>query len=123
MEKIKGKIPEPEKGIIRMHFSGGRKLSIDFVNAYASLQTCFNYNKDIFFKELKPVQTYEEYFRNSSPRSYSFNMELSDKETIIALDKLIVAFNLDLERIKRERDITTAKSFFENIANLMSLKR
>ena len=111
-----------ERESVEMHFRGGKKLSIDYVNAYAA-QHAYAAMGENFLAQLEPIRSYQEYFEQNYSHLYDYTMELSDLDAIVALNKLVADFNSDLERIKKEGDIAAANNFLQNIHKLVYSKK
>jgi hypothetical protein len=109
------------KDLVERHFSGGRKLSVDYVNAYMGLWTQFYYDEKIDFDLIKPLPLYEEYFKKDLV-SYDYTMSLSDPAAVDELNNLVNGFNLDLERIRSEEDSEAIKIFLEKLDKLVRQK-
>lgn len=125
MEKFKPEeisLPLEEKRQVDMQFGGGVKLSMDYVNAYLMIDFCRQLSR---FEEMKPIQTYEEYFsgEGKNPNILPYVLKLSDAKAIEDLNKLVIDFNSDLDRIKEEKDIEAVKEFLDKIGILMKEKK
>ncbi|HNU96372.1 MAG TPA: hypothetical protein PKH95_03105 [Candidatus Magasanikbacteria bacterium] len=105
-----------------MQFGGNVKLSMDYVNAYLMIDFCRQLSR---FEEMKPIQTYEEYFsgEGKNPNILPYVLKLSDAKAIEDLNKLVIDFNNDLNRIKEEKDMEAVKEFLDKIGNLMKEKK
>ncbi len=125
MEKFKPEetsLPLEEKRQVDMQFGGNVKLSMDYVNAYLMIDFCRQLSK---FEEMKPIQTYEEYFsgEGKNPNILPYVLKLSDAKAIENLNSLVIDFNSDLDRIKEEKDIEAVKEFLDKIGILMKEKK
>lgn len=113
-----------EKKLAEMGFAGGTKLSINYVNAFRGLYSLFRRRgKTMQFEEMQPVKTYEEYFSQAYPDLCDYIMQLSDFEAVMALNCRAHVFNVDLERIKREKDEETVFVFLGELITFMRLKK
>lgn len=110
-----GEMSPREKELVDAHFCGGKKLNIDYVNAYMDL---YYKNAGSRFKEMQPMQTYEEYFE-TYPSSYAYTMRLSDSGSIKNLNELVIKFNHDLRRMISEKDGDAVELFLKNVDGLM----
>ncbi len=125
MEKFKPEeigLPIEEKKQIDMQFGGNVKLSMDYVNAYLMIDFCRQLSR---FEEMKPIQTYEEYFsgEGKNPNILPYVLKLSDAKAVEDLNKLVIDFNNDLDRIKEKKDMGAVKEFLDKIGNLMKEKK
>ena len=127
---------------IKDEFAGGALLYSDALNVWP-FQTSVE-----SFDELEPVLHYEEYFKNKAEKSvkiltennlYSQEeitqaaaknyqeraliMQLSSSEKVAAFDALVDEFNVALERIKNDKDVTRFKEFINRAAYLVRMKK
>jgi hypothetical protein len=110
-----------EIGGVGSGFSEGGRLCIDYVNAYATMGY---WGGPYFpFEKVKPLPTYKEFFQRYSPSYLSTVLKLSNPEAMDELDRLVEAFNADLERIKKEKDTGACKKFFETMQALIHSKK
>lgn len=78
------------------------------------------------FDELAPVEHYGEYFQRKDqqyteagkPGLFQGIMEKSNPEGVAEFDKLVDEFNVDLPRIKEERDGEAVQEFFRRAGEL-----
>lgn len=126
---------DPEdKRQVDFEFSQGKLIDGDSLNTWSALMMPDN----IDFKNLKPVLSYADFYgrqsaeavekktkdlppklknteiarlKNKHKAKDDYIMKLSDKEQIRAFNKLVIRFNTDLTRIKREEDIEILKYY------------
>lgn len=111
-----------EEALVKMHFDD-TKLSLDYINAFKDLYSqCYPKDGIVKFEEMRPAKLYEEHLQNRSDVFTKRTMELSDPEAVATINKLVIEFNEDLERIKRDRDIKRVNFFLKTIEELVQEK-
>lgn len=105
------------------HFRGC-ELNEDYYNALAALWVMLDWKIEDGWAKLQPIKAYWEYFKEQySVRYADLMLQLSNPDTVKAIDGIIQEFNADLERIKRERDEAALRKFLDQIKNLLGIRK
>ena len=110
---------EQQKQLVDMHISEDTGLHGDIFNAWASLFYIGETDEEAI-TGLRPRDTYEAHFHaRKEPEVANYVLASSRQNSVLSYNSLVMEFNGDLERIKKEKDHMAVRSFYDRAKELV----
>jgi hypothetical protein len=115
---VQPELSAAEIAIVEQHMSPGSGLSVDYINAFAAYMSFAAGGKEYLnVNFFEPVETYQEYFAKSNPRTYDLVMALSIPEAVVMLTGMVGGYNLVLPELIANSDTERVLTLLGEIMN------